>query len=119
MNVHTSLMIRAAVVFLGTAASFAANAGGPAAGTGDAQSIAQELLAGKSAHVVSFAAHADAAHFDAQQRAAQVLSGAIGDRALATARTRSLTAAAGTPLTARNADLEQAARHLLQGRSVD
>jgi hypothetical protein len=121
MNTRTSFAMRAALIILGTTAAFAANAGGPADTTGDAQSMARDLLSGKSEHLVSFAARSDAAsaHFDAQQHAARLLTGAASDRAVAAARARTLTGGASSPLSARNADLQAAARHLLQGQSVD
>jgi hypothetical protein len=121
MNTRTSLAIRAALIVVGTAAAFTAHAGSPADTPSDAQSMARDLLSGKSAHVVSFAARADAtsAHFDAQQYAARLLTGAASDRAVAAARARTLTGGVSSRLSARNADLQEAARHLLQGQSVD
>lgn len=124
MNIRTSLTVRAALIVLGTAASFAANAGSPADTSSDAQSMARALLSGTSQNVVSFAARSDAAaapfaYIDAQQHAARLLTGAVSDRSVANARARSLTATTGALLTARNADLPQAVRRLLQGQAVD
>jgi hypothetical protein len=124
MNTRTSLTVRAALIVLGTATSFTAHAGSPANTSSDAQSMARALLSGTSAHVVSFAARSDAAaapfaYLDAQQHAARLLTGAVSDRPVASGRARSLTATTGALLTARNADLPQAARRLLQGQSVD
>jgi hypothetical protein len=124
MNPRTSLTLRAALILLGTAASFAASAATAAGTSTDAQSMARDLLSGKSAHVVSFAAPAAAtpaglSHFDAQQQAARLLTGSLSERAVANARARSLTATTSSPVTARNGDLQEAARHLLQGQSVE
>jgi hypothetical protein len=122
MNTRTSLIARAALILLGSAASFAANADNAADVSTDAQSMARGLLSGKSAHLVSFAAPAATTperYFDAQQHAARLLAGSLSDRALANGRFSSVRSTASSPLTARNVDLQEAARHLLRGSSAD
>jgi hypothetical protein len=119
MNTRASLITHAALLLLGSAASFAANAGNAADASTDAQSMARDLLSGRSASVVSFVARAATGDFDAQQHAARVLAGGSSERALADRRIASARGAARSPLTARNVHLQEAARHLLQGASVD
>jgi hypothetical protein len=119
MNTRTSFMARSALIVL--LAPFAANA---ADTSGDAQSMARDLLSGKAAHVVSFTASAPSApasagDFDAQQHAARVLAGTLSQEA-ARGRPAPITAAAASSaLTARNDDQQAAARRLLQGQSLD
>jgi hypothetical protein len=121
---NTSLIVRASLIALGSAAALGVHAGNAADASSDAQSIARGLLSGTSAHVVTFVANAAATpaagpDFDAQQHAARLLSGRLNDSAAANARMHSVPRAASRALTARNGDLQAAARRLLQGQSLD
>jgi hypothetical protein len=119
MNTRTSFMAHSALILL--LAPFAANA---ADTSGDAQSMARDLLSGKAAHVASVTASApstpaSAGDFDAQQHAARLLTGTLSHQAANGRQARSTPAATSSPLTARNDDLQAAARRLLQGQSLD
>jgi hypothetical protein len=133
MNSRTSLIARSALIFL--VAPLAANAGNAASGSAttataagayvDVQELTRAVILGKTPHLASAnsAARPDeptasGTDFDAQQHVAGFLAGTLSHRP-AGGEAGSTPAATSSPVTARNDDLQAAARHLLQGQSLD